>query len=663
MASDKDRPTFTVVTPVWNRRSEIERCINSVLVQTLTDFELIVVDDGSTDGTAEAVESIGDDRVRVVRITHAGVSAARNRGADEARGMLLTFLDSDDEVVPTWLERLAAGLQPPSSVVLCGEITVRPDGTRETWHPDPGRLDADSIAPVFLPGRWATTSEAFRAIGGYDTRLQYGENTELALRLLLNPLSTTVAVVDEPLVIRHEREQRDYSMSVKLESALVVLDTYGDYRRRIPSLWGSYQAIAGVELARQRRNWAARRRFFAALGSDRRAEHCKRLIVSLLPGGCRRAWPAETALPGASVLFVVLAPGVGGSVRSIGTALQFTQGVHRTVARVAGSSTAAFLEDRQLAEATVDLPSRAGGDSLPRLKAVAVLTREAWADRRRLAAIHANGLSELILAVIPAVVAGCRIVVWVHEWEVSARVRSLSAAIRLPIPAKRFAAVSAESKRMIVEAGLAERGSVRIVPNPIDPQDVCTSAIEERQGPPVAAYIGTPAHYKGFHLLPELVRGGSSCVQWVVYAGPESSMPQVFAELATLGVDVRGKVFDVAQAYAAADLVVVPSLRESFGRVVAEAMANGIPVVASDLPPLRDLVGNDEAGLLVAAGDIPAMVTAIERLASDPLLRRRLGAEGRQRAAAFRPAPVAEALMEMYGVSSLAGQCRADAPR
>jgi glycosyltransferase involved in cell wall biosynthesis len=116
-----------------------------------------------------------------------------------------------------------------------------------------------------------------------------------------------------------------------------------------------------------------------------------------------------------------------------------------------------------------------------------------------------------------------------------------------------------------------------------------------------------------------------------------------------LEMDVVGeRLYDVREAYARCDIVFVPSRRESFCRVAAEAMLNGIPVVASDLQPLQELLGDDEAGLLVPIDDRDAAVAALRRLASDEDLRRRLGAEGRRRAAAFSPEAVARAMRALY---------------
>ncbi|WP_196053561.1 glycosyltransferase family 2 protein [Paracoccus lichenicola] len=104
-------PQFSVIIPAYNRVDQIGRAIASCLAQTCPDFEIIVVDDGSRDGTADAVEAMDDPRIRCIRQANAGASAARNTGARAARGSYLAFLDSDDEFLPSKLERLSAAIQ------------------------------------------------------------------------------------------------------------------------------------------------------------------------------------------------------------------------------------------------------------------------------------------------------------------------------------------------------------------------------------------------------------------------------------------------------------------------------------------------------------------------------------------------------------------------
>ncbi|HVF37605.1 MAG TPA: glycosyltransferase family 2 protein, partial [Sphingomicrobium sp.] len=94
-------PAISVVMPVYNRADSVGRAVASVLAQDFPDFELIVVDDGSTDGTAEAVSAEIDPRLRLIRLPgNAGGNAARNRGIEAARAPLIAFLDSDDAYLP-----------------------------------------------------------------------------------------------------------------------------------------------------------------------------------------------------------------------------------------------------------------------------------------------------------------------------------------------------------------------------------------------------------------------------------------------------------------------------------------------------------------------------------------------------------------------------------
>ena len=102
-------PRISVVMPVNNRRETVARAIASVLAQEMPHFELVVVDDGSTDGSAELVASIDDPRVRLIRQrTCGGANRARNRGIRDAQAPLLAFLDSDDAFLPDKLSTVVA---------------------------------------------------------------------------------------------------------------------------------------------------------------------------------------------------------------------------------------------------------------------------------------------------------------------------------------------------------------------------------------------------------------------------------------------------------------------------------------------------------------------------------------------------------------------------
>lgn len=98
---------FSVVVPLYNKVNHIENTIKSILNQTFTDFEIIIINDGSTDKSEAVVSDFNDDRIRIYNQTNQGVSIARNFGIEKAKGKLIAFLDADDFWFPNHLEELA----------------------------------------------------------------------------------------------------------------------------------------------------------------------------------------------------------------------------------------------------------------------------------------------------------------------------------------------------------------------------------------------------------------------------------------------------------------------------------------------------------------------------------------------------------------------------
>jgi len=102
-ADISDQMLVSVITATWNRASALSRAIQSVVAQSYQTWEMLVVDDGSSDATTPMVEAIGDSRVRLIRVEHGGAARARNRGLMEARGQLVAYLDSDNTMHRHWL--------------------------------------------------------------------------------------------------------------------------------------------------------------------------------------------------------------------------------------------------------------------------------------------------------------------------------------------------------------------------------------------------------------------------------------------------------------------------------------------------------------------------------------------------------------------------------
>lgn len=193
----------SVVIPLFNKGPHIIRSLESVASQTFTDFEVVVVDDGSTDNGAALARRFPDDRVRVISQTNSGPGHARNRGVDAARGELVAFLDADDEWLPSYLSesvRLLT-LHPGAATVSSGYFEM-PSGlsTESMWlsrgirsgihRLEPGTNPMLAVHMLAYMSAWSTVvrMDVFRKHGGFyeRNRCLYGEDAFLWLKVLLN---------------------------------------------------------------------------------------------------------------------------------------------------------------------------------------------------------------------------------------------------------------------------------------------------------------------------------------------------------------------------------------------------------------------------------------------------------------------------------------------
>jgi glycosyltransferase involved in cell wall biosynthesis len=181
-------PRVSVLLPARNAAATVGEAVASVVAQTLDDWELIVVDDGSTDETAAIVRAAGDERVRVVRQAGLGVSSARNRAAREAHGELLAFLDADDRFAPEKLERQARRLaeRPDVGSTYSSHRRIDADGVPWTVHVPPPELSAaDLLAGFpFNPSVHVVRRAWHERAGGFDETLAENEDRDYWLRLL-----------------------------------------------------------------------------------------------------------------------------------------------------------------------------------------------------------------------------------------------------------------------------------------------------------------------------------------------------------------------------------------------------------------------------------------------------------------------------------------------
>lgn len=224
-------PLVSVIIPTRNRADLVGRAIRSVLAQTMTDFELIVVDDGSKDDTVSVVTTFSDKRLRLVRRDEAGgPSAARNAGIAHGRGEWVAFLDDDDEWRPDMLEHALARLTavPEARIVYC--LAAVQISSRLVPSPfSPPLPEGDLINETLTlkyplsPGSRVISRSALLAGGGFDEALQAGEDSDLWLRLALAGYRT-VGVGETLLIVHAEHKRRLTRDAIQLTHGFLAFE-------------------------------------------------------------------------------------------------------------------------------------------------------------------------------------------------------------------------------------------------------------------------------------------------------------------------------------------------------------------------------------------------------------------------------------------------------
>lgn len=249
----------SIIIPAYNYAKYIREAIDSALVQTYSPIEVVVVDDGSTDNTAEVVKSYSDPRVRYIYQTNAGLSASRNTGIRHARYPFVSFLDADDKLMPEMCERIMETFAKlPSSFALIGCAMTRmdPNGTpipnrRFDTRPSRELFAKDFILKNRFPCNVIARKEIFgdEQCGFFDTTLTSSEDRDMWIRI---STKHRVYIYGDPLVLirRHPTSMSKNSDRMKLNMRRVLMKAWR--ARALTALhpfWLKVLAFNNVEVA------------------------------------------------------------------------------------------------------------------------------------------------------------------------------------------------------------------------------------------------------------------------------------------------------------------------------------------------------------------------------------------------------------------------------
>lgn len=231
---------FSVIIPLYNKELSITNTVQSVLDQTCQNFEIVIINDGSTDSSVKAVEAINDNRIRLIHQENQGVSAARNRGIKEAKYEWIAFLDGDDLWEPNHLEEITKMMNLYSEEKVFATSFVYSDNRPMFKHP--------RATPIFKIENyfkeaikenlmWSSivvvNKECIDKVGGFNEALKYGEDHDLWSRLAsFFPIVKSITIT---AIYRVDAENRSY-LNQRLENCFayhIKLENVTDKDKRI----------------------------------------------------------------------------------------------------------------------------------------------------------------------------------------------------------------------------------------------------------------------------------------------------------------------------------------------------------------------------------------------------------------------------------------------
>ena len=279
---------FSIVIPTFQRSSTVGAAIGSALSQQGPDVEVVLVDDGSTDSTAEVLADFDDERLVVLRQANAGRCAARNAGVERAGHDWLIFLDSDDELLPGALSTFEAGRAAGASL-LVAPLKRRLNGGQ--------RIDGDIQWDEVRGLPWGLQAGAFaierillREVGGYCPYLHHSEHTEMAFRLRRLTPKPIVSRLSNPTVTIQDSE-RIYDPALQYQSATHLLEHLSQEMAEDREARAVYLGIAGEAAGRLGRRYEATTLLGRSLAAKPRFRTAARLLRAAIH-------PPRTSAPG-----------------------------------------------------------------------------------------------------------------------------------------------------------------------------------------------------------------------------------------------------------------------------------------------------------------------------------------------------------------------------
>lgn len=671
-------PAVSVIIPTYNRASLIREALQSVFAQTFKDYEIIVVDDGSTDITGALLEPLVEaGRIRYTRTSHQGGPAARNVGIRMAKGKYIAFHDSDDLFMPRRLEKQVAFLESSPSVALVHSGYSKFDETgADLGYRDTTRFSGRCYPRILL--EWvvlmAVPTVLVRAfvldvVGGFDETMKRSADLDMWRRITMR---YTIGVLPEMLAkvrvhsgnILEDMTRVDEIFQVYLQNAFNDDQSLSrSFRRRATarmymnvgrSLLGEGNAqqmrFVRKHSVRASKSWPFYPGSYATFLVSFLGPRVRRRLATGYRRG--RFRPFAPKSKDGSLLFFGSKIALGGAQRILFTHAQWFNDRGMKVV-------AAFFYDQErmhpVVETRFPFPvvnldgwrpgARLGGNLLRFLRGVFRLARLMIQGRFILVETfthHSNllGLPIAWLFRIPGRIATHhgrpqmpRLFDLLHGWLVNSGIASRLVAVSDQTCQEAIRRERISPRRVSV----IRNGVVTPATEPVSTEDV--ELMRRELGLPeqsrIILSVGRLVEEKGYSCLLESIPIVLARVPEATFSiagdGPIRASLEERASQLGIAEAVRflGKRSDVGYLLRAIDVYVQPSLREGLPLSLLDAMAVGIPVVATTAGGIKEVVRDEENGLLVPPDDPQSLAVALIRILENGPLRSKLSRSAR----------------------------------
>ena len=228
-------PQVSVVTSVYNGEKYLEECVDSILNQTFQNFEYIILNNGSTDGTPRILQRYTDPRLRIIHQENLGISKSLNKGINLSNSDLIARLDADDFSSPKRLEKQVTFMEKHPDIVLCGSRWLELVGEKlskqivDFVETDQAIKKSMSLFNPFSHSAVIFRKKTFIKAGGYSNRLKYSQDYELWLRMLA--FGKTLILKEELAVVRMsgQSESHKNARKQKLEALQIRWDAFQQF--------------------------------------------------------------------------------------------------------------------------------------------------------------------------------------------------------------------------------------------------------------------------------------------------------------------------------------------------------------------------------------------------------------------------------------------------